>query len=988
MSGYSDLYGSYSLTSDTLQVQNGTIINATIDTLNALNGINITSNANIVIPSPNKFIGQLSGNVTGSVIGDVTGNLTGNGVGNWVGNVQGNVTGTSTGFTGSLSGDITGPMNNTQLSANSIVNADINTAAGIVDTKLATITTTGKVANSATTGNSTNAANTLVLRNGNGDFTAGTITANLNGNATTATTASDFNGTLGGDITGTLSNMQIVNGAIVNTDINANAGIADTKLATISSSGKVANSATTATRQNVNGTIVLRDTSNKTILPEIIVEGIANAYSLNFTNSAYSPRWRFEIGGGEGADNIGSSLKLVSYTNSGDVFTNPINFLRNPREIQIGSSMFINYDKRYISIATGNDRSYLYCAFTALGDGYHLGHNLYYDYDSVTPRYATNAPTSRVSAMRGYVSLGAGANQSPATEYLRVDNSANIQAMNGAVFRGPIVATNYNSTGGFTIKTLGEFRGAMKLSGTNPIDNVTFTMGRGAANDFEMGVVGTAGSIINGTIVGESAFYNESSFAFGGGSVRLRLNGNGAISDIGISRQYELHVNPIPGLGDVANRRWLVTFDVPDSDNNGGSNWSLYRYSNTGAYLGQAMSIRRSDGLVSVLGTLVTNKMDVSGGIQSNFGTSNGNGNMHIRFNRSDGLPRFAFGLYTNESGSNSGSNFILNRYDDNGVQLGSVFYVNRSNGGCVINNLSAPIANISTLTTSINLISNGEAKFANASFRSGSAATTSWIEIGRVFNEMTLSSAAVNGDWFSSGYTTSSGDAIISIPDTNKKLIIGRAGVGGFRFEGGSLSALTSIYSPTITGTTLNSTNIVSTSSLKSNGSVVRGGAANGGMNTYTLLPGTKTSLSSSFAQRGTGSFVDRVFQLTSVGSANGCAINGFISITNNPATTTGVTNNVVSFTMSYAQGNATISTSLLSSAGGVGSITISPSLAWDVPANSLNLTLTPSSAPVAGMNYMWDAHFDIMVNQNLLAYQGNGTSTSFTCTVGNLSY
>ncbi len=93
-----------------------------------------------------------------------------------------------------------------------IVNADIDAAAGIVDTKLATLSTSGKVANSATTATSLNTAGTIVLRDGSGNFAAGTITANLTGNASSATnstnavnatnagTATNLAGGLGGSI--------------------------------------------------------------------------------------------------------------------------------------------------------------------------------------------------------------------------------------------------------------------------------------------------------------------------------------------------------------------------------------------------------------------------------------------------------------------------------------------------------------------------------------------------------------------------------------------------------------------------------------------------------------------------------------------------------------------------------------------------------------------------------------------------------------------
>jgi hypothetical protein len=105
------------------------------------------------------------------------------------------------------------------------------TAGTVADSKLATISTAGKVANSATTATSANTANAIVTRDASGNFTAGTITAN--GSALTA-----------------------LNGA------NITAGtVPDSKLATLSTAGKVANSATTATSANTPNAIVARDAS-------------------------------------------------------------------------------------------------------------------------------------------------------------------------------------------------------------------------------------------------------------------------------------------------------------------------------------------------------------------------------------------------------------------------------------------------------------------------------------------------------------------------------------------------------------------------------------------------------------------------------------------------------------------------------------------------------------------------------------------------------
>ncbi len=129
--------------------------------------------------------GTITANVTGNVTGSVTGGVSGNaGTATKLAtartiNVSGDVTGTAQSFDGSA--DIIVP---TQIAAGSIVNADINAAANISDTKLATISTAGKVSNSATTATSANTPFAIVARDANGNFSANQITANLTGNVT------------------------------------------------------------------------------------------------------------------------------------------------------------------------------------------------------------------------------------------------------------------------------------------------------------------------------------------------------------------------------------------------------------------------------------------------------------------------------------------------------------------------------------------------------------------------------------------------------------------------------------------------------------------------------------------------------------------------------------------------------------------------------------------------------------------------------------
>ena len=107
-----------------------------------------------------------------------------------------NITGTAASLTAgtvttnaNLTGDITSVGNATTLTLGIIVNEDINASAAIVDTKLATISTSGKVSNTATTAVTANTANAIVTRNASGDFSAGMITANLTATTGTISTA-------------------------------------------------------------------------------------------------------------------------------------------------------------------------------------------------------------------------------------------------------------------------------------------------------------------------------------------------------------------------------------------------------------------------------------------------------------------------------------------------------------------------------------------------------------------------------------------------------------------------------------------------------------------------------------------------------------------------------------------------------------------------------------------------------------------------------
>jgi hypothetical protein len=91
-----------------------------------------------------------------------------------------------------------------------------------------------------------------------GNITAPTFVGALTGNATTATTASSASTVTNGVYTtdtGTVTSTMILDGTILNDDINASAAIADTKLAQITTANKVSGTAITSGNISTTGSI-------------------------------------------------------------------------------------------------------------------------------------------------------------------------------------------------------------------------------------------------------------------------------------------------------------------------------------------------------------------------------------------------------------------------------------------------------------------------------------------------------------------------------------------------------------------------------------------------------------------------------------------------------------------------------------------------------------------------------------------------------------
>jgi hypothetical protein len=167
-----------------------------------------------------------------------------------------------------------GSVTSTMILDGTILNVDINASAAIADTKLATISTAGKVSNSATTATNANTASAIVRRDASGNFSAGTITANLTGTASNVTT----NANLSGDVTSVGNTTSIAAGVIVNADINASAAIGYSKLAALNSANiLVGSAANVPTARAVTGDVTIGNTGITAIASGVIVDADINA---------------------------------------------------------------------------------------------------------------------------------------------------------------------------------------------------------------------------------------------------------------------------------------------------------------------------------------------------------------------------------------------------------------------------------------------------------------------------------------------------------------------------------------------------------------------------------------------------------------------------------------------------------------------------------------------------------------------------------------
>lgn len=160
---------------------------------------------------------------------------------------------------------------------------DLNNVSSIADTKLATISTANKVSNSATTATSNNTASAIVARDASGNFSAGTITAALTGNATTASTLQTARNIQGVSFNGS-ANITVVtagSGITVSGTTVTNAGV----LSVNGNAGAISNVAVTNTAQTFTAAqrgSISALTDGVTITPDF---SLSNNYSVTIAGN-------------------------------------------------------------------------------------------------------------------------------------------------------------------------------------------------------------------------------------------------------------------------------------------------------------------------------------------------------------------------------------------------------------------------------------------------------------------------------------------------------------------------------------------------------------------------------------------------------------------------------------------------------------------------------------------------------------------------------
>ena len=268
-----------------------------------------------------------------------------------------------------LQGDVSGSGTNTittTIGANKVTNTML--AGSIADTKLNTITTAGKVSNSATTATNLNTTNAIVSRDGSGNFIAGTITASLDGNASTATTLSTGRTiSITGDLSYTSpsfngsSDVTAV-GTLASTGVAANTYTAAT--VTVDAKGRITSASSNTIPTVNNGTLTLAVSGNGLSGSQSFTANQSSNATYTVTSNATNANTpstivyrdasgNFSAGSITASNFLGNATSSTNSTNT----TNILNYLNSNEIFKFRSTNAINVSGQILITTPGTDFS-------------------------------------------------------------------------------------------------------------------------------------------------------------------------------------------------------------------------------------------------------------------------------------------------------------------------------------------------------------------------------------------------------------------------------------------------------------------------------------------------------------------------------------------------------------------------------------------------------------------------------------------------------
>ncbi|AOM75991.1 tail fiber domain-containing protein [Pedobacter steynii] len=257
-----------------------------------------------------------------------------------------------------------------------------------------------------------------------------------------------------------------------------------------------------------------------------------------------------------------------------------------------------------------------------------------------------------------------------------------------------------------------------KNSGT---DDTLYTY-TGAAIGLAIGLnnyLPLAGGSLTGPLNGTSATFSGSV----SGTTNVIVNGAAATT-----RAYRLRSSGID--------RWSIFVDAyAESGAQEGSNFNIARYSDTGALIGNALVINRSTGASQFGGALSATSANFSGNVSGlAYIINRASGTMRGVFAQTDSVNRWFYGANAaGETGSNVGTNFVIERFSDTGASLGNAVFVERQTGnttfsGAITGGASASFA--SSVNATQNMTVTGAAA-TTRSFGLLTAGVLRWLMYG-----------------------------------------------------------------------------------------------------------------------------------------------------------------------------------------------------------------------------------------------------------------